>query len=140
MLRPVPQGLLPRNHNQLRRNFAFVCLMALMLLPFSVMSVAAEPSQLSMSQPEAPSPRVMQLWATSCALCHVDGTAGAPVIGDRDAWLPRQQQGFETLLRHTVEGFNDMPPLGYCMACEREDFLRLIEFMTGEKTNRQAKP
>ena len=23
-----------------------------------------------------------------------------------------------------------MPPLGYCMACERDDFVALIDFMT----------
>jgi cytochrome c5 len=40
-------------------------------------------------------------------------------------------QGRQTLLRHTVEGLNSMPPLGYCMACEREDFLSMIDFMTG---------
>jgi cytochrome c5 len=51
----------------------------------------------------------MQMWSRSCALCHVDGNAGAP---------------------HTVEGLNSMPPLGYCMACERDDFLAMIDFMT----------
>jgi cytochrome c5 len=52
-------------------------------------------------------------------------------VGDADAWQPRLAQGRETLLRHTVEGLNSMPPLGYCMACEREDFLSMIDFMTG---------
>ena len=33
------------------------------------------------------------------------------------------------LLAHTVEGYNDMPPLGYCMACEREDLRALIRLM-----------
>ena len=73
----------------------------------------------------------MELWARSCALCHIDGNAGAPRVGDSDAWQPRLAQGRETLLRHTVEGLNSMPPLGYCMACEREDFLSMIDFMTG---------
>jgi cytochrome c5 len=35
------------------------------------------------------------------------------------------------LLDHTVNGFNKMPPLGYCMACEAEDFRALIDFMAG---------
>jgi cytochrome c5 len=27
-----------------------------------------------------------------------------------------------------------MPPLGYCMSCEREDFIAMIDFMAGEST------
>lgn len=80
---------------------------------------------------EPPEARILELWARSCALCHIDGNAGAPRVGDSDAWQPRLAQGRETLLRHTVEGLNSMPPLGYCMACEREDFLSMIDFMTG---------
>jgi len=71
-----------------------------------------------------------ELWSRSCALCHVDGTAAAPRIGNTEDWQPRLAKGRDTLLRHTLEGFGQMPPLGYCMACERDDFLALIDFMT----------
>ena len=74
--------------------------------------------------------RAMALWARSCALCNIDGNAGAPRGGQAQEWGPRLAQGRETLLKHTVEGLNSMPPLGYCMACEREDFLAMIDFMT----------
>ncbi len=86
-----------------------------------------EPEAVAPAQPDA---RVMRLWARSCALCHVDGNAGAPRIGHADEWRPRLAQGREMLLKHTVEGLNAMPPLGYCMACEREDLLAMIDFMT----------
>ena len=72
----------------------------------------------------------MRMWARSCALCHVDGNAGAPRVGNREEWLERIAQGRETMLQHTVDGLRDMPPLGYCMACERDDFLAMIDFMT----------
>jgi cytochrome c5 len=71
----------------------------------------------------------MDKWARSCALCHVTGNAGAPRIGNAEEWAPRLAQGMDVLLQHTLEGFNDMPPLGYCMSCERDDFVALIEFM-----------
>ncbi len=74
-------------------------------------------------------PEVMGLWSRSCVLCHANGEAGAPRVGDRAAWKPRLEQGEDTLLAHTVEGYNEMPPLGYCMACGREDFRALIRFM-----------
>ncbi len=73
----------------------------------------------------------MQKWLGSCALCHIDGNGGAPRLGDAEVWQPRLAQGKDALLTHTIEGFNNMPPLGYCMSCEREDFSVLIDFMSG---------
>jgi cytochrome c5 len=69
-------------------------------------------------------------WARSCALCHVRGEGGAPRIGDGNEWRQRLEKGESTLLIHTIEGYNNMPPLGYCMDCEREDLHRLIRFMS----------
>ncbi len=77
---------------------------------------------------------VMQKWSRSCALCHVTGNAGAPRVGNVGEWQERLTQGAGVLLTHTIEGINDMPPLGYCMSCEREDFIAMIDFMAGEST------
>ncbi len=74
--------------------------------------------------------RQTQMWAASCALCHVNGNAGAPVVGIAEHWQPRVAKGMQTLLQHTLEGFNSMPPLGYCMACETQDFNAMILFMS----------
>ncbi len=76
-------------------------------------------------------PRQSQMWTRSCALCHVDGTAGAPRLGHADEWADRINKGQAVLLAHTLEGLNDMPPLGYCMACEADDFTAMISFMSG---------
>jgi cytochrome c5 len=70
-------------------------------------------------------------WARTCALCHVGGEGGAPTFGDHAAWSPRLAQGEDVVLTHTIEGFNNMPPLGYCMDCEREDLRAYIHFMAG---------
>lgn len=74
---------------------------------------------------------VMQKWSRSCVLCHVDGNGGAPRLGNEADWQPRLAKGRDILLQHTLEGYNNMPPLGYCMACERDDFVALINFMAG---------
>ena len=74
--------------------------------------------------------RRTQMWAASCALCHVDGNALAPRVGNAQEWSPRLAKGQQTLVDHTIEGFNAMPPLGYCMACEADDFAAMIDFMT----------
>jgi len=74
---------------------------------------------------------VMAKWSRSCALCHITGEAGAPVVGDAAEWQRRLQQGEEAIINNVVEGFNSMPPLGYCMACEVSDFRAMIAYMAG---------
>ena len=74
---------------------------------------------------------VMAKWSRSCALCHITGEAGAPVVGDTAEWQRRLQQGEEAIINNVVEGFNSMPPLGYCMACEVSDFRAMVAYMAG---------
>ena len=76
-----------------------------------------------------PEPRVLALFQRSCALCHVTGEGGAPRVANIDDWRPRLARGEATLLRHAVEGFNSMPPLGYCQACEENDMRALTRFL-----------
>ena len=80
----------------------------------------------------APTVEQMRLWANNCALCHVNGEGGAPRVAIHNDWANRNEQGKQVLLQHTIEGFNNMPPLGYCMACEEDDLVALINFMAGE--------
>jgi cytochrome c5 len=78
-------------------------------------------------------PDVMEKWARSCALCHVNGEGGAPAMGDKETWGPRLAKGEVELYLNTLEGFNRMPPLGYCMDCEATDFIAMINLMSGEE-------
>lgn len=52
------------------------------------------------------------VYNTACAACHATGAAGAPKLGDKDAWAPRIQQGFDTLVTHAIAGFKAMPARG----------------------------
>ena len=47
-----------------------------------------------------------------CAACHSSGALGSPKIGDKAAWAPRIAQGYETLIKHAVEGVRQMPARG----------------------------
>ncbi|MCB1693411.1 MAG: cytochrome c5 family protein [Pseudomonadales bacterium] len=78
-------------------------------------------------------PRRQAQWAHSCALCHVRGEGGAPRVGDQLAWKERVAAGNAWLLKHTLEGKGQMPPLGYCMDCEASDFAAMINMMSGQK-------
>jgi cytochrome c5 len=93
------------------------------------MSLTPQPERIQAEETTSPSAAAMAQWARSCALCHVNGEGGAPVVGDIEEWRQRAAPGEETLLSHTIEGFNNMPPLGYCMDCEEFDFRTLIRFM-----------
>jgi cytochrome c5 len=76
-------------------------------------------------------PEVMEKWNRSCALCHVGGEGGAPGMADSVAWQGRIAGGNARLLKNTLEGLNRMPPLGYCMDCDEQDFAAMIEMMAG---------
>jgi len=89
-------------------------------------------SDVEQRHPMVLSENQLRLWRQNCALCHVGGNGGAPRLGHFEEWQPRLRKGNSVLLANTIEGFNYMPPLGYCMACEKEDFSALIGFMTGE--------
>ena len=77
------------------------------------------------------SEEVLGKWNRSCALCHINGEAGAPIIGHTNSWSERTLKGEDALIRSVLEGLNSMPPLGYCMACELEDFKSMVNFMVG---------
>jgi cytochrome c5 len=109
-----------------------VALLGLAAAPAGAVLAADASAGGSGTQPPGqPRADVMRKWSRSCALCHVDGNGGAPRIGHPEEWRPRLAQGRDVLLDHTLNGVNDMPPLGYCMSCEAEDFRALIEFMAG---------
>jgi len=56
------------------------------------------------------------VYAETCGACHGEGIAGAPKFGDKKAWAPRIALGFDTLVKHAIEGFTGkeatMPPKG----------------------------
>lgn len=45
------------------------------------------------------------VYNSACAACHAAGIAGAPVLGDKEAWSARIAQGLDTLNTHAIEGF-----------------------------------
>ncbi len=47
-----------------------------------------------------------------CAMCHAAGLMNAPKIGDKAQWGPRIALGYETLVKHAVEGIRTMPAKG----------------------------
>ncbi len=46
------------------------------------------------------------IYGRLCGTCHSTGTGGAPMM-NQAAWAPRIEQGFDTLVRHSIEGFQN---------------------------------
>lgn len=70
-----------------------------------------------------------KIYKASCQACHVAGVAGAPKLGDKDAWAPRIAKGNDALLSSVKNGLNAMPPKGGCMSCSEEELGAAVEYI-----------
>jgi cytochrome c5 len=70
-----------------------------------------------------------KIYQGSCQACHAAGVAGAPKMGDKDAWAPRIAKGNDALLSSVKNGLNAMPPKGGCMNCTEEELQAAIAFL-----------
>lgn len=73
-----------------------------------------------------------EVYSSACAACHDSGAAGAPKLGDGDAWSDRVDKGLETLVDHAINGFNGMPAKGGCSSCSDEEIEVAVEYMVDE--------
>ena len=53
-----------------------------------------------------------QVVQAQCGACHTSGAAGAPKIGDAEAWGPRIKTGYDALLVSALKGKNAMGAQG----------------------------
>jgi len=68
----------------------------------------------------------------SCFACHGTGAAGAPILGDAEAWAPRMEKGMDAVMANVVNGVNAMPPKGLCFTCTDEDLAALVGYMSSQ--------
>ena len=85
---------------------------------------------------DANAPKVLQgaeaVYTAVCAACHASGLAGAPKIADAAAWGPRIKQGYDTLLKHAIEGIRAMPPKGGNPDLDDVEVARAVVYMTNQ--------
>ena len=70
-----------------------------------------------------------QIYQQSCQSCHAAGVAGAPKLGDKDAWAPRIATGMDAIMTSVMNGKNAMPPRGACGSCSDDDLKAAAEYM-----------
>jgi len=85
---------------------------------------------------DANAPRILlaggAVYAATCAACHDSGMAGAPKTGDNGAWSPRLAQGYDTVLKHAIEGLRAMPAKGGNPDLDDVEVARAVVFMTNK--------
>ncbi len=69
--------------------------------------------------------------SSGCAACHDSGAAGAPMIGDAEAWGPRIDKGVETLYESAINGIGAMPPKGGSSASD-EEIQAIVDYMVSQ--------
>ncbi|HSP30733.1 MAG TPA: c-type cytochrome, partial [Halomonas sp.] len=73
------------------------------------------------------------LYASSgCAACHDSGVAGAPAIGDADAWAERLEKGSDELYASAINGIGAMPAKGGNPNLSDEEVMAIVDHMVAE--------
>jgi cytochrome c5 len=92
----------------------------------------------------ATGPKVLQsgeaVYKLACSACHATGAAGAPKAGDNAAWAPRLKQGYDTLVKHAVEGFKAMPAKGGNPDLDAIEVARAVAFMANQSGAKFKEP
>ena len=73
-----------------------------------------------------------QVYEVGCAGCHATGVLDAPKFGTNADWTKREQQGFETLVKHALNGFNNMPAKGGNPAYKNEEIIATVSYMLAQ--------
>ena len=72
---------------------------------------------------------VESTYQMSCFACHGTGAAGAPILGDAEAWAPRMEKGMDAVMLNVVNGVNAMPPKGLCFTCTDDNLAAIVAYM-----------
>jgi cytochrome c5 len=67
-----------------------------------------------------------------CFACHAQGLAGAPKLGDKEAWAPRIKQGAATLVQSVTNGKGAMPPKAGSPSLTDAELRAGVDFMVSQ--------
>jgi cytochrome c5 len=74
-----------------------------------------------------------------CVKCHGKGFAGAPRIGNRDAWVERGRLGFDGLVRSAINGHGAMPARGGMADLTDAEVRRAVAYMVDASVKPKAR-
>lgn len=83
------------------------------------------------AEEDAPHPG-QAIYDGTCKVCHGTGLAGAPVVGNQNAWAKRIERGNESLYGHAIKGWGDMPARGGNPDLSDEDIKLAVDYMVSQ--------
>jgi cytochrome c5 len=93
---------------------------------------------------DANAPKVLQtgeaVYTSTCAACHGAGVAGAPKFGDAGAWSARIAQGYDTVIKHAIEGLRAMPAKGGNPDLDDVEVARAVVYMANKAGGKFKEP
>jgi len=93
---------------------------------------------------DANAPKVLKdgqaVYSSTCVACHGAGVAGAPKVGDAGAWGARIAQGYDTLLKHAIEGLRAMPAKGGNPDLDDVEVARAVVYMSNQSGAKFKEP
>ena len=70
-----------------------------------------------------------QVFTGVCTSCHTPGALGAPKFNSKSDWGPRIGQGYDTLVKHALEGIRQMPARGGSPDLSDIEVARAVAYM-----------
>ena len=81
-----------------------------------------------------------EVYKATCVACHGTGAAGAPKFGDAGAWKARIAQGYDTLVKHALNGIRAMPAKGGNPDLDDVEVERVVVLMANSAGAKFAEP
>lgn len=85
-------------------------------------------SEVSVPQKQGPLSSDV-IYARFCSACHATGVLSAPIYGNKNSWQPHLAKGKDTLKKHLINGFNNMPARGNCLSCSDEELYSVLDYV-----------
>ena len=121
-----------------------IAISLLAMLVSTVLAGCSEPDRAGAipDPPRFDDPRLeagRSTWMMTCRACHLTGVAGAPAVGNYEAWAPRLGKGRSALHASAVNGIpNDsgwtMPPRGGNQRLSSEQVKAAVDYMLAAVT------
>lgn len=73
-----------------------------------------------------------KVYEGTCKTCHDSGLAGAPKLGDKQAWSSHLAKGREHLVQSALNGTGKMPPKGGNASLSKEEIRAAVDYMVGQ--------
>lgn len=73
------------------------------------------------------------IYQKTCSVCHANGVANAPILGNKEKWAPHIAKGKDVLYNSALNGTPlGMPPRGTCAACSDDDLKAVVDYMVSQ--------